>query len=170
MSDVTRPTGGGGAWRAAGRSPDPAFAGRVPEGALVQANANHAAIHSLRLAPTRSMKAIAGEVEALLDGLEESSRRSAALLASELIAQVSGRAPGFNGEPVGLTVQVREDAVRLEATGPVSPSVRTTAGHDAVLADPLADWGRFIIDGLADRWGVENGGRPSIWAEIEAPA
>jgi hypothetical protein len=30
--------------------------------------------------------------------------------------------------------------------------------------------GRFIIDGLADRWGIGEGARPNIWAEIEVPA
>ena len=116
------------------------------------------------------MKATTGEVEALLDGLEESSRRSCGLLASELIAQVTGQAPGFDGEPIGLTVQLREDAVRLEARGPVAPSVQATADHDVVPTDPFADWGRFIIDRLADRWGVGEGARPNIWAEIEVPA
>jgi hypothetical protein len=33
----------------------------------------------------------------------------------------------------------------------------------------MADWGSFIIDRLADRWGVEAGARPAIWAEIERP-
>jgi hypothetical protein len=36
----------------------------------------------MRVSPSRSMKAITGEVEALLDGVEESSRRSCGLLAS----------------------------------------------------------------------------------------
>ena len=116
------------------------------------------------------MKAITGEVEALLDGLEESARRSCGLLASELIAQVTGQAPGFDGEPIGLTVQLREDAVRLEARETVAPSVQATADHDAVPTDPLADWGRFLIDRLADRWAVGDGARPNIWAEIEVPA
>jgi hypothetical protein len=126
--------------------------------------------HRLRVAPSRSMRAITGEVEVLLAGLEESSRRGCGLLASELIAQVTCQAPGSNGEPIGLTVQLRDDAVRLEATGPVAPSVQASADHDPVPADPFADWGRFMIDRLADRWGVGDGARPNIWAEIEVPA
>ncbi len=163
MSDLTRPTGGGGS-SVAGPSPTPGVATGAP------VDANHGATHRLRVGPSRSMRVIAGEVEALLDGVEESSRHSAAFLASELIAQVVGRAPDFDGEPVALTVQRREDAVRLAATGPVRPSAQPTSGHDAIPTDPLADWGRFFIDRLADRWGVEDGARPSIWAEIEAPA
>jgi hypothetical protein len=140
MPDFTWPTGGGhGFSTAADEARDRAFQGRGAKGASVSANGNRdqGVTHRLRVAPSRSMKAISGEVEALLDGMEESSRRSCGLLASELIAQVTGRAPGFDGEPVGLTVQLREDAVRLEATGPVAPSVLATADHDAVPVDPF---------------------------------
>jgi hypothetical protein len=122
--------------------------------------------HDLRVNPSRSMRAIADEVEALLAGLEEEHRNGGALLASELIAQVVARDPEFHGEAVGLTIQLREDAVRMEATGPVAPS----AGGGSSLGsppDPLADWGRFILDRLADRWGVGTDPRRSIWAEIE---
>ena len=133
MSDHTWPTGGGhGSSTAADEARDRAFQGDVARGAPVSANGNRdqGVTHRLRVAPSRSMKATTGEVEALLDGLEESSRRSCGLLASELIAQVTGQAPGFDGGPIGLTVQLREDAVRLEARGPVAPSVQATADHD----------------------------------------
>lgn len=115
------------------------------------------------------MKAITDEVEALLDGLEEASLRSGALLASELIAQVVGRDPGFRGEPVGLTINVRERLVRMEATGPVPASVARSSNHDSP-PDPLADWGSFILDRLADRWGVSARPQQAIWAEIKRPA
>ena len=137
MSDFTRPTGGG-----------------------------RGVTHSVRVQPPRSMKAITGEVEALLDGLDEGSRRSGALLASELVAQVVGRAPGSQSGRVELTVQLRDDAVRLEATGPVAPTAKAAARHDAVPTDPFADWGWFILDRLSDRWGMGGDARRDIWAEI----
>ena len=125
--------------------------------------------HELRVDPRRSMKAITDEVEALLDGLEEASRRNAALMASELIAQVVGRAPGSHCEPVRLTVQLQEDLVRMEAAGPVAPSAGESSDPHSAPADPLADWGRFILDKLADRWGVGGDARRALWAEIERP-
>jgi hypothetical protein len=131
---------------------------------------NQAMTHHVRVQPSRSMKAITGEVETLLDGLEEGPRRSGALLASELVAQVVGRAPGSYAEPVGLTVQLRQDVVRLEATGPVAPSTQAVADPGTVPTDQLAEWGRFIIDRLADRWGVGGGASGDIWAEINVPA
>jgi hypothetical protein len=122
--------------------------------------------HKLRIDPSCSMRAITDEVEALLDGLEEQPRSGGALLASELIAQVVARDPEFHGEAVGLTIELRNDAVRMEATGPATPSAG--GGWDpGSPADPLADWGRFILDRLADRWGVGVDPQRSIWAEIE---
>jgi hypothetical protein len=172
MSDLTWPTGGGHDFSGAGGAPNLGLPTRVARGAPASANGSRdrGVTHRLRVAPSRSMKAITGDVEALLDGVEEGSRHSCALLASELIAQVTGRAPGFDREPVALTVQLAEDAVRLEATGPVAPAVQATADHDPVPADPFGDWGRFIIDRLADRWGVGEVPRRSIWAEIEVSA
>jgi hypothetical protein len=134
------------------------------------ARPDQAVMHHVRVQPSRSMKAITSDVEVLLDGLEERSRRSGALLASELVAQVVGRAPGLYTEPVALTVQLRQDAVRLEATGPVAPSTRAVASGDAVPADQLADWGPYIMDRLADRWGVGGAAPGDIWAEIKVPA
>jgi hypothetical protein len=136
MSELTWPTGGGRVTR------------------LVT--------HRVRVQPPRSMKAISGDVEALLGGLDEDARRSGGLLATELVAQVVGRAPGSPTGPVGLSVQLRGDAVRLEATGPIAPSI----GNDSVPVDPFANWGWFILDRLSDRWGMGGGARRDIWAEI----
>lgn len=124
--------------------------------------------HDLRVDPRRSMKAITDEVEGLLGGVEETSRRSSALMASELIAQVVGRDPGSHSEPVALTVQLQGNVVRIEATGSVSPSVGARS-DPASAPDPLADWGRFILDRLADRWGVGGDAQQALWAEIRRP-
>ena len=73
MSDHTWPTGGGQAFStAADEARDRAFQGDVARGAPVSANGNRdqGVTHRLRVAPSRSMRAITGEVEALLDGLE----------------------------------------------------------------------------------------------------
>ena len=139
MSELTWPTGGG----------------RVTQ----------VVTHRVRVQPPRSMRAITGDVEALLGGLDEDTRRSGRLLATELVAQVVGRAPDSPSGPVGLSVQLRGDAVRLSATGPIAPLIGA-AHDDAVRVDPFADWGWFILDRLSDRWGLGGGTRRDIWAEI----
>jgi hypothetical protein len=111
------------------------------------------------------MKAITDEVEVLLGDLDEISPHSSALLASELIAQVVGRDPAFHQESIDLTIQLRADVVRMEATGPVAPS-GVPGGDPSSTPDHLADWGVLILDPLADRWGVDGDPRRTIWAEI----
>jgi hypothetical protein len=141
MSEPTRPTGGG--------------------------RGSEVVTSSVSVQPPRSMKTISDDVEALLGGLDEDTRRTGAFLATELVAQAIGRAPGSPSGPVGLTVQVREQAVRLEATGPIASSNGAAAGHDdAVPGDPFAEWGWFILDRLSDCWGVGGGAERDIWAEI----
>ena len=166
MSDSTWPTSGGEGSAAAGASLNPGLPRRVVRGSPAP---THHVPHHVRVGPPRSMRAISADVEELLDGLDEDSRQRAALLAGELLAQVNGREPGSDGEPIGLTIELREDAVRLEAFGSVAPSVRATADQDTVSGDPLADWGRFILDRQADRWGVRCE-RATIWAELEVAA
>lgn len=126
--------------------------------------------HRVWIHPSRSMQAVSRQVEGLLDGLEKDQRRSGALLASELIAQVVCVAQGWNSEAVALTVQVRGDAVRLEAIGPAEPGIEATAEDGAAPDDPVADWGVYLIDRLASRWGLAGPPPRMIWAEIGARA
>jgi hypothetical protein len=160
MSDFTSPGG-------SRRADDGAIGARTAEQSR---NGNGTATYRLRVDPSRSMKAVTGEVSALLDGMEEEQRRSSALLASELIAQVVSPAPGWNEQPIGLTVQVRADAVCIEAVGPVAPTIQADATDEVVADDPLADWGTFVIDRLADRWGLAGGTERTIWAEVATAA
>jgi hypothetical protein len=137
--------------------------GRQPEG-----SASEPPSYRLRVDPSRSMRAVTAEVDGLLAGSGRAEVPGVALLASELIAQVVGRDASFRGHAVELTIELRRDAVRMEASGPAAPNVRG-ASDPGAASDPMADWGSFIIDRLADRWGVEAGARPAIWAEIERP-
>ena len=118
------------------------------------------ATHRVRVDPTRSMKSVTDDLQALLDEYGDEPRRSCALLASELIAQIVGREQGFE-DPVDLTIQLRADAIRLEATGHAS-----SPSDPSGPAERLADWGEFLLDRLADRWGVRGGPHRGIWAEV----
>ena len=129
-----------------------------------QPNGGLVVTHHVRVDPSRSMKSVTGDVQALLDEYGEDSRRGCALLASELIAQIVGREPEWGDKPVALSIQLGEHSVRLEATGGASPTVN---GNGDAGGEPLADWGRYILDRLADRWGIHGGPRRDIWAEVE---
>lgn len=116
--------------------------------------------HHVRVDPTRSMKSVTDDVQALLEEYGDEPQRSCALLASELIAQIVGREHGL-GEPVDLTIQLRRDTIRLEATGAAS-----SPSDPNGPAERLADWGEFLLDRLADRWGIRGGPNRGIWAEV----
>ena len=122
--------------------------------------------HIVTVDPRRSMKAATREVEVALDrvgaDLDPSKRRAAALLASELIAQVVGRDLGEHTRPVNLLVTLRPASVRLETRGPLAPVATGTARDES----PLAEWGQFLLDRLADRWGVDEDDPRILWAEI----
>ena len=117
--------------------------------------------HRVRVDPTRNMKSVTDDVQALLEEYGDEPQRSCALLASELIAQIVGREQGLDG-PVDLTIQLRADAIRLEATGPAS-----SPSDPSGTAERLADWGQYLLDRLADRWGIRGGPRRGIWAEVQ---
>jgi hypothetical protein len=114
------------------------------------------------------MKAATSELEGAIDRmgakLEPSKRRATALLASELIAQVVGRDLGDHTRPVNLLVTLLPDCVHLETRGPLAP-VASGAALDAPPS-PLAEWGQYLLDRLADRWGVDEDDPRILWAEI----
>jgi hypothetical protein len=118
--------------------------------------------------PRRSMKAATGELEVALDrmgaDLDPSKRSTTALLASELVAQVVGRDLGDHTRPVNLLVTLEPDCVRLETRGPLAP-VTNGAAPDAPPS-PLAEWGQYLLDRLADRWGVDDDDSRILWAEV----
>jgi hypothetical protein len=127
--------------------------------------------YRLHVDPSRSMKSVTSEVSGLLEGMEEDQRRSSALLASELIAQVVGSSPVWNDQPIQLTIERTGGGVRIEADGPVAPAIQAPATRNGVVADdPMADWGVFVVDRLADRWGLTGGSNRTIWAEIATAA
>jgi hypothetical protein len=50
----------------------------------------------------------------------------------------------------------------MEATAPTAAS----SHQNGVAPEPLAEWGEFLLDKLADRWGVQEAPRRDIWAEV----
>jgi hypothetical protein len=61
-----------------------------------------------------------------------------------------------------LTLQAEDGVVRVEVTdlGSPPPSI------DGDPADGI-EWGYFLVDKLADRWGIEDGEPRRLWFEID---
>jgi anti-sigma regulatory factor (Ser/Thr protein kinase) len=100
------------------------------------------------------------ELESLEEELGEALHATVALLVSELVTN-SVRHSGSSGKMIELHIMVTPESVRLrvsdEGTG-FRPAGRT--GEDS-------GWGLFMVEELADRWGVEARGGASVWFEID---
>jgi anti-sigma regulatory factor (Ser/Thr protein kinase) len=71
----------------------------------------------------------------------------------------------YSGEgEIELAVRRGPGLVRAEVSDPREDAAATVA--HAPLTTP-ADWGMFIIDRVADRWGVDRGAGTRVWCEID---
>ena len=85
------------------------------------------------------------------------------LLTSELVTN-SVRHAGMVGDEgwVRLKLAVEDDTVHVEVRDP-GPGFDASP-RSAGLAE--SGWGMFLLDQIADRWGVENGEETCVWFEI----
>lgn len=109
-------------------------------------------------APGRARRAI----ERLSGELDETVVEQLKLLATELVTN-SCRHAAAKGDPIGLVLAVDESVVRLSVTD-------TGPGFDAPDTAPSPDdetgRGLFIVEAMADRWGVDNFGGSRVWLEL----
>ena len=98
-----------------------------------------------------------------LDGLSryfpQARLHDATLCLTELVSNAV-RHPRAEGD-LALTLALHEDRLRVEVADP---------GHGFALERPTrggeGGWGLYIVDNLADEWGVEAGDRTVVWFEI----
>lgn len=89
------------------------------------------------------------------------------LLVSELVTNALRHADGEGQEAIRLVVTVSDERVRVEVAdsgGGFDPEPPPEDPHRA------AGWGLFLVDTLADRWGVERGGGTRVWFELDRGA
>ncbi|HEV3475387.1 MAG TPA: ATP-binding protein [Actinomycetota bacterium] len=102
-------------------------------------------------------------VEQLAEKLEPECLEVVRLLVSELVTN-SVRHAGLRGEDwVDLTLQVTKNGVRAAITD-------RGEGFQAIRRQPApgstSGWGLFLLDELADSWGVSGDGSTRVWFEI----
>ena len=87
------------------------------------------------------------------------------LLVSELVTNSVQHASVGDQDSIMLSVRISDDAVRVEVrdNGPGFE-------RPAVELEPEADagWGLFLVEQIADSWGVESSER-AVWFEIGRP-
>jgi len=91
--------------------------------------------------------------------IDESLLYTVKLLASEL---VTNRIALTGCSSIGLMLAVRDGRIRVAVSDHGDPGAAPN-GDGGVRA---ADWGIHLLEGLADRWDVEDGDVPQVWFEI----
>jgi anti-sigma regulatory factor (Ser/Thr protein kinase) len=86
----------------------------------------------------------------------------ARLLATELITNSVRHADGERGAPVGFEVTITARALRIEV-------MDSGGGFDALTPIPrgASGWGLYLVDRIADRWGVVREKGTRVWFEID---
>ena len=89
------------------------------------------------------------------------------LLVSELVTNSVRHAGLGEGSRISLHIESRPEVVRVEVTDPGSgfvPDMR------AITIAQESGWGLYLVDELADRWGVDAVGGTHVWFEIDRKA
>lgn len=125
-------------------------------------------------------------VESVGERLDPPVRSQVRLLVSELVTNAVRHAGTGPEDQLGLVISTSPRAVRVEvadggpgfavsggAAAPRHPIVTTAAGPGGEPVVAESGWGLFLVDELADRWGVDRsghggGGRGTrVWFEID---
>jgi anti-sigma regulatory factor (Ser/Thr protein kinase) len=84
------------------------------------------------------------------------------LCVSELVTKSVQHAEPAKGDEIELAVSRHDELVRAEVM---------EHRRDVVVTQPAAmdggDWGMFIVDRVADRWGVDRSTGTRLWCEID---
>lgn len=84
------------------------------------------------------------------------------LCVSELVTKSVQRAEPAKGDEIELAVSRHDEMVRAEVM---------EHRRDVMVIQPAAmdggDWGMFIVDRVADRWGVDRSKGTRLWCEID---
>lgn len=110
----------------------------------------------------------AGLARRALDGLDShltpEMLASVRLLVTELITNSVRHAELDDDDKVLLTVRVTDSAVRVEVSDPGGGFEPDERQGDLELE---GGWGLYLVDRLADRWGVANDEGTQVWLEMD---
>ena len=118
----------------------------------------------MRLGTDRSTPSAARHaLTAVRPKLGESRYRVCELLVSELVTNVVRHSAGDRRDTASdMRVRVYPDRVRVEVRDE-GPGFTRSHAEDH---DPGSGWGLFLVDELADEWGVESGSQNCVWFEL----
>jgi len=111
-------------------------------------------------APSQARAVVGRELEPL----SRKVREDATLLVSELITNAVRHAAGAGLAEVELTIRNEPGRVRVVVSDPgggFEPAPRPPTASQA------SGWGLYLVDRIADRWGVLSKDRNEVWFELE---
>jgi anti-sigma regulatory factor (Ser/Thr protein kinase) len=86
------------------------------------------------------------------------------LLVSELVTNSVRHAGLRRTDRIGFRVLTTDSAVRVEVTD-AGPGFKATDPTPTIYQD--SGWGLYLVEQIADRWGVERDPQTSVWFEID---
>ncbi|MGZ8625224.1 MAG: PAS domain S-box protein [Actinomycetota bacterium] len=109
----------------------------------------------------------AGEARHALDeligsSLDPTALDNAKLLTSELVTNAVRHGPHGPYADICLRVVVRDSVVRVEVLDDGAGFIRPAPGRR-----DTGGWGLVLVDRVADRWGIGEGGPTTVWFEID---
>ena len=121
----------------------------------------------LRLEPTRTAPAEARRsLERVVGDDDREALETCQLLVSELVTN-SVRHAGLEADAwIGLRVEADDRAIRVAVSDPGQGFDQPTG---APAAGSASGWGLYLVEQMADRWGVEQGPDTLVWFELDRP-
>jgi anti-sigma regulatory factor (Ser/Thr protein kinase) len=88
----------------------------------------------------------------------------ATLLVSELVTNAIRHAPKAGTPEVELRLRLDADRIRVVVSDPGPGFVATPR---LPTASESSGWGLYLVDRIADRWGIISNDRNEVWFEID---
>jgi anti-sigma regulatory factor (Ser/Thr protein kinase) len=89
------------------------------------------------------------------------------LLVSELVTNAIRHADGGGSGDIGLDVSIERGCIRVEVADPGPGFVPRE--RDSDTSRP-GGWGLYLVDRIADRWGIARNSMNRVWFEIDGVA
>ena len=119
----------------------------------------------LRLEPTRTAPAEARRsLELVVGGVDQEALETLQLLVSELVTNSVRHAQLEGGAEIGVQVEADARAIRVAVS---DPGKGFDVPDDVPAAGSPSGWGLFLVEQMADRWGVDRDGDTRVWFELD---
>jgi anti-sigma regulatory factor (Ser/Thr protein kinase) len=122
---------------------------------------------TFELAPEAASRARAVVNAELGDTVSAKVLEDATLLVSELVSNAVRHAPREGMPEIELRLRLDPERVRVVVSDPGPGFV---AAPRLPTASESSGWGLYLVDRIADRWGVITKNRSEVWFEIDVSA